>query len=147
MKIFIIFFLLTGMFLSITVDARKSDNVKEDKEDAEDAPVAEKQISKEPKTAKNPHYTKELIDEYFKKMNSALKDSKDDPTEISRSTLKAYVMQIKQFINYEDIELETETYLWWFKKLRKNLKAMEKPKRLMELALLDKNMEIGRAHV
>ena len=66
-----------------------------------------------------------------------MKKAKKDPESCSCLNFKMSANQIKDLIKYPDLELISETYLWWYNKLHKNIVAMYKPKKAMEIAVLN----------
>lgn len=84
-------------------------------------------------------HTEESINRYLESLTKLLKNTVKEPETNSYLALQSNLSQLSEIMKSTSLELDTGLYLWWYKKLYKNLQSMYEPKKAMEYAKLNKN--------
>lgn len=113
------------------------------KEEKKDTPATETKESDKPSSVNEKsrpelrHYSEESIKKIISELTAFLKNLVKDPNKNSYMIIDGYAFQLSIIMKSSDLELDTCLYLWWYKKLHKNLLAMSAPKKAMEYAKLN----------
>lgn len=124
----IAFFLFFPLSLSIAKDKEAEKNEKE-------KPPAVTEAPKDVKMIKKPKYDGEAINKFIKEFTDKVKDDGKGKSPILANEFLIYTGILQNYYKYPDVELETQIYRVWYKKLYDAVSGMYKVRQESETAV------------